>query len=153
MIKFRLSILLIFLVCFQHKLLAQYVYGEAKSLKGKTVFLNFYNGFQKGNISSVIVDQNGVFKLSFDSTYYGLAFLTTGIDDELHLILNSKNIKVITNDIGFYNADDIIDGKESKLLNEYKKIYFKSDQLISAWMYLNNIYKNDIFWQELWVCD
>ena len=31
---------------------------------------------------------------------------------------------------------------------EYKKIYFKSDQLISAWMYLNNIYKNDTFWQD-----
>ncbi len=148
MIKFRFSILLLVLVSFHHKLFAQYVYGEAESLKGKTVFLNFYNGFQKGNISSVVVDQDGVFKLSFDNSNYGLAFLTTGMDDELYLILNSKNIKVITNDVGFYNTDDIIEGEESRLFNEYKTIYFKSDELISAWMFLNNIYKNDIFWQD-----
>jgi hypothetical protein len=146
--KIRFCILLIVLISFNHKLFAQYVYGEAKLLIGKTVFLNCYNGFQKANISSAVVDQNGEFKLTFDSKNYGLAFLSTGLDDELLLILNSNNIKVSTDKEGFNSSDDILEGKESKLLNEFKTIYFKSDQLISAWMYLNNIYKNDIYWQD-----
>ena len=48
----------------------------------------------------------------------------------------------------FYNAQDITEGIETKLLNEYKSLYYKSNQLISAWMYLQNIYKNDNYWLD-----
>ena len=140
--------LIVLLGSFSNNIFAQNVFGNAKGLIGKQIFLSYYNGLNKENIHSTIVDQNGNFKLSYDSTNYGIAILTSGANDELQLILNHKNIKIETNELGFYNVQDITEGIETKLLNEYKSLYYKSDQLISAWMYLQNMYKNDPYWLD-----
>lgn len=116
----QVCVLIVLLGSFSNNIFAQNVFGNAKGLIGKQIFLSYYNGFNKENIHSAIVDQNGNFKLSFDSANYGIAILTSGENDELQLILNHKNIKIETNELGFYNVQDITEGIETKLLNEYK---------------------------------
>jgi thiol-disulfide isomerase/thioredoxin len=146
--RFKVYILLLLFPCYGTKIFSQSILGTAKSLVGKEVFLYNYNGFNKNNIQSVIVDQNGLFTLSFDSTNYGYAILSSETNDELELILDNEDIIIQTNEPGFYNTMDLLGGEESIRLHQFKSLFYNSDKLISAWMYLNNFYSKDDFWRD-----
>ena len=78
----------------------------------------------KENIHSTIVDQNGNFKLSYDSTNYGIAILTSGANDELQL--------------SFFNLDDpLLEELKEEILN----IDINTLTPVEALMKLNEIKK------------
>jgi thiol-disulfide isomerase/thioredoxin len=121
----------------------QTITGTFPQLANQTIKLEGFNGFKTYVIDSVQVSENGAFKLRYDVKDFGMGYLLNE-EEKLFIVVLSGNAIAIEG----VRLDDaptvkIIEGGENQFFEQYASEHARREQALSAWVYLEKIYRND----------
>jgi len=135
----------IVLVCFSSAASAQdTITGSFPTLSDQHVKLVGYDGFNTYTIDRVMVDANGYFKLSFSKEDYGMGYLETGEQEAYIVILApGEHLQLKGEALSLPQKVSIQSGRQNKLFEQYANEHPRREQALSAWVFLENIYRQD----------
>jgi hypothetical protein len=121
----------------------QSIKGTMTSLVGQTVQLEAFKGFKSYTASSAKIGPNGTFELFFSTSDYGMAYIVVKGQKPFLVLLSNESIEIAGE--GFNNplAVQILSGKQNQLFAQYAAEHPKREQALSAWIYLEQLYKLD----------
>ena len=122
----------------------QTITGTFPNLANQQVKLVGFEGFDTYVIDSVKVGEKGVFRLSFSDKDYGMGYLAAEDDESFIVILAAgEDLKLEGEDLAFPETVVITSGKQNLLFEQYATEHPRREQVLSAWVYLENIYTKD----------
>lgn len=130
--------------------MCQTISGNLVELSNQYIALEGFDGLKIHKIDSVKVSEKGNFNLKYTISDYGLGYLKTTDKIVQLVILNGDNIKFEGKSL--YKNEDfvIIKSKENQLLKRYIQESPIRENALSAWTYLENVYKTDtVFSKQL----
>jgi len=142
MIKKTITILLISVFC-SIIINAQSITGNLSLLVNQTIKLEGFNGLKTYPIASTNIDEKGNFKLSYSKADYGVGYLISVDEKPLFVILSGEDIEVVGASLSDIETIKIAKGQENKWFEQYAKEHPRREQALSAWVYLEKIYKLD----------
>lgn len=122
---------------------AQSIIGNLKQLGNQPIKLEGFNGLKTYPISSTIIDEKGNFKLSYSKSDFGVGYLLVANEKPLFVILSGEDIEVVGASLSHIESIQIIKGQENKWFEQYAQEHPRREQALSAWVYLEKIYKLD----------
>ena len=138
------TIITILLILFYNAFLnAQSITGNLSQLINKPIKLEGFNGLTTYPISSSTIDEKGVFKLTYAKADYGVGYLMSAGEKPLFVILSGEDIKVVGASLGTVETIKITKGQENKWFEQYAKEHPRREQALSAWVYLEKMYRLD----------
>jgi len=143
--KYLLLILLFVNLCVN----SQSISGTFVQLANQEINLYGFSGFNTNLISTSVADSLGNFKLNYSkSKDYGMGYISSLDNSPLILVLSGEDI-VLKGDL-LSNKETIqyIRGEENILFEQYVIESSKREYALSGWVYLNKLYKNDIFFNN-----
>jgi len=117
--------------------------GNFIPLAGQEVRLVAFDGFGIRTIDSTKVNEQGVFKLNYKTKESGMAYLAAADNRPYFVVLANEDIDLKGDLLGVPEGVSTLSGKENKLFVQYALEHPKREQALSAWVYLQNIYKAD----------
>jgi|WetSurMetagenome_2_1015567.scaffolds.fasta_scaffold29278_1 thiol-disulfide isomerase/thioredoxin len=123
---------------------AQYITSTFPGLVSQQVKLTGFEGFRTYTIDSIKVDESGIFKLSFSKNDYGMACLSSEDNKSFIVVLvPHEDLKLEGETFDFPPAIIIKSGRQNQLLGQYSKEHLQREQALSAWDFLDRIYRSD----------
>jgi thiol-disulfide isomerase/thioredoxin len=143
----RITIILL-LVFSPLMVLSQSIQGEFSNLPNQPLKLMGYDNFETYVIDSTQTDAQGKFSLNYSGKDYGMGYLKSSGEQIFYVALNDESTKLKGTDFEVSEALDIQKGSENKSLYQYALTQPKRDQVLSAWHYLDNMYKDSDTFKE-----
>ena len=143
--KMRICFVLSFLVyLFNPSCFAQFtVEGTlAKNANQKIQLLGF-EGIQAYLIEETRTDAKGHFSMSYTAEDYGMGYLSISQVENQILVLAKENISIQANALSDKNNLKFLQGKQNKLFNTYTKEFDINQNVLGAWQYLAETYRNN----------
>ena len=138
-----LLIIIIFCFIFNGFLTAQTISGNFSQLPNQEIRLEGFNGLNTFPISKTIINENGLFELSYSNDNRGVGYLLTLENQPLFVILSGENIEIMGEALNFPEAITITKGKQNQIYQQYIKEQYMREQVLSAWYFLQKIYTFD----------
>jgi thiol-disulfide isomerase/thioredoxin len=122
---------------------AQSITGNLNQLVNKVIKLEGFNGLKTYPISSSTIDEKGNFKLAYSKADYGVGYLMSADDKPLFVILSGEDIEIVGEALSYTKTIKITKGQENQWFEQYAQEHPRREQALSAWVYLEKIYKSD----------
>lgn len=135
------QLILILLITIQAN--AQTISGTFLNLANQQVKLTGFNGFDAYAIDSVKANEKGVFNLSYSKNDYGMGYLVAADNKPFFVVLSNEDIAFKGESFASPETIRILKGKENQLFVQYALEHPRREQALSAWDYLEKIYKKD----------
>jgi thiol-disulfide isomerase/thioredoxin len=132
-----------FCFCFISNIYTQTVSAKLSIQTNEKIKLEGFNGLKTYPISSCTTDEKGSFKLNYSKTDYGVGYLISSDNKPLFVILNGENIEIVGQALSQPETIKVKKGQENLYFEQYAKEHPKREQALSAWVYLEKIYKVD----------
>lgn len=127
---------------------AQSITGDLSQLANQEIKLQGFNGLKTYAIASANADAQGKFSLKYTPTDFGMGFLIASDNQPYFVLLNGENMILKGNSLSDVDNLTVAGGKENQQFNEYIKTFPKREQALSAWNYLEMLYKNNTFFHN-----
>ncbi len=101
------------------------------------------NGFKTYTVSGAITDEKGAFQLGYSKSDFGVGYLIDANKKSFLVILNGEEIVLQGASVSNIESVKIIKGQENLWFEQYAKEHPRREQALSAWGYLDKMYKND----------
>ena len=137
------SLIFVFHVLISCLSIAQSITGKFTQLANQEIKLEGFNGFKTYPISTSTIDEKGDFKLAYNKVDYGVGYLMSADEKPLFVILSGEDVAISGEALSAMETIKITTGKENKWFEQYAKEHPRREQAISAWAYLEKIYKMD----------
>ncbi|MDA3865113.1 MAG: TlpA disulfide reductase family protein [Salinivirgaceae bacterium] len=121
----------------------QTITGSFPQLANQTIKLEGFNGFKTYVIDSVQVSENGAFKLRYDVKDFGMGYLLNEEEKSFIVVLSGNAIAIEGVRLDDAPTVKIIEGGENQFFEQYASEHARREQALSAWVYLEKIYRND----------
>jgi len=103
-----------------------------------------FDGFNTYAIDSVRVGNKGTFRLSFNKEDYGMGYLSAEDDRPFIVILDAgEHVSLEGKALAFPETVTITSGRQNKLFEQYATEHPRREQALSAWVFLDRIYRQD----------
>ncbi len=136
------NIIILLLVCaFAHS--QHTITGTFSGIANQQIKLVGFSGFDTYAIDSVKTNEKGVFNLSYSKKDYGIGYLSAQDNKPFFIVLSGETIKLKGETFVMPETIGIIEGKENQLFEQYASEHPRREQALSAWDYLEKIYKKD----------
>lgn len=122
---------------------AQSISGTFPLLANEEVRLEGFRGFETYTISRTNTDANGTFSLSYIQDDIGMGYLISSDNRSFVVVLSGENIELKGEAFGMPESIKILAGPENLLFDQYASEHPRREQALSAWIYLENIYRMD----------
>lgn len=142
MLKSRITSLLISLI-YSTIVIAQTISGNISLLDDQPIKLEGFNGLETYPIAASTCDSMGNFILNYTKADYGVAYLLSADNKPLIVILSGEEIRIEGKALSSLETIRIIRGQENQWFGQYAREHPKREQALSAWDYLEKIYKLD----------
>ena len=120
------------------------VTGTFRAMAGQQVQLLGYYGFETYLIDSVRANGEGVFSLSYGKSDSGMAFLKSEDGKTLLVVLaGDEDLELEGETLALPGKTAIVSGRQNLLFERYASEHARREQTLSAWDYLEKIYKRD----------
>lgn len=126
----------------------QSILGNLPLLANQQIKLEGFSGLKTYSISSATIDEKGNFKLSYSKADYGVGYLMSADEKPLLVILSGEDIEIVGEALSNTETIKITKGKENQWFEQYAKEHPRREQALSAWVYLEKIYKLDSLFAE-----
>jgi len=123
--------------------LAQKVSGKFSLLGNQEIRLEAFQGLNTYLIDQTKADANGNFNLSYSKVDFGMGYLISADEKPLFVILSGEDVIIQGEAPSYIESIKVIKGKENQLFEQYAKEHPKREQALSAWVYLEKMYKMD----------
>jgi len=141
---FRITHIIIALVLFSANAFSQNtIKGTFLRLANKLVKLEGFTGFETYLIDSVRTNEEGKFILNYSGNDYGMGYLVSADKQPFIVVLSGEDIELKGETLSYQETIQVIKGKENKLFGQYATEYPRREQALSAWIYLEKIYRAD----------
>ncbi len=141
---FKLSdVLLMILFSFFNSMHSQTIKGRFDLLRGSEIKLEGFTGLKSYQISTSKIDSNGYFSVNYTKKDYGVGYLISSEEKPLFIILSGEDVEVVGESLSYFETIRILKGKDNLRFEQYSKEYSKREQALSAWIYLEKMYKMD----------
>ena len=139
------SILLTFLlsICLFNVNAQQNLSGNFPLLKGQTIRLVGFKGFEIYTIDSTKVSEQGTFMLKYADQDLGMAYIAAADNKAYFVVLANEKLEIKGEILSQPESVIILKGEENKIFVNYAKAHSKREQALSAWDYLQRLYLND----------
>lgn len=141
MIKNLVSVLLI--ITLPINIFAQTISGHFSQLANQEIKLTGFGGFETVPISKTIADANGNYTLNYSKSDFGVGYLMGSDNKPFLVLLSGENIDIKGESLSQTESISITKGSENKAFENFAKDHSKREQALSAWIYLQNLYRND----------
>jgi thiol-disulfide isomerase/thioredoxin len=135
--------LLFIFALFCNGLFSQSLTGQFLKLSNQEIKLEGFVGLKTYTISSTTLDEKGNFKLSYSKADFGVGYLMSSDNKPLFVILSGEDIKIIGEALSQPETIKVKKGQQNLWFEKYAKEHPKREQALSAWIYLEKIYKGD----------
>jgi thiol-disulfide isomerase/thioredoxin len=122
---------------------AQSITGNFSSITNQKIKLEGFNGLKTYLISSSIADEKGNFKLNYSNTDYGVGYLLSTDNKPLFVILSGEDIEIVGLELSQPETIKVKTGQQNLYFEQYAKEHPRREQVLSAWRYLEKIYRED----------
>jgi len=122
---------------------AQKISGQWKQLPNSTIRLEGFDGFKAYPIASDSMDKSGRFSLAYTQKDYGIGCLIAGDNKPLFVVLSGEDIVIQGDAPGALATVEIVKGDQNIAFAQYATQQPKREQALSAWVYLENLYRSD----------
>ena len=123
---------------------AQYsITGNFPALAGQQVKLLGFEGLGIYPIDSMKVSEKGIFKLNFSAKNTGMGYLAAEDNKACFVVLDNENVRLQGEVLSLPESIVCLSGKENQLFNTYAEEHPKREQALSAWDYLQKMYRAD----------
>ena len=122
---------------------AQTLSGTFPAQANQTITLEGAKGLDTYSIGSTKADEKGQFTFSYAADDYGIAFLSGEDKQPFVVILEKEGVKLEGKALNEAATIRILEGKENRSFEQYTQEQGKREQALSAWGYLQNLYRND----------
>jgi len=119
------------------------IYGIFTDLSDQNITLHGFNGFQTYVIDSVLANEKGEFKLSYNKNDYGMGYLSAQDNIPFFVVLNGETIKIEGYTFTRIDSIKIVEGRENQIFEQYASEHPRRARTLSAWIYLEKIYSFD----------
>ncbi|GAO31642.1 redoxin domain-containing protein [Geofilum rubicundum] len=117
--------------------------GIFPPLANQEITLESFDGFNTYTIDKCRVDENGRFTLNFSACEYGMGYLMAEDNQSFIVILAEENLVLKGELLSQPETIEIVKGKENRLFGQYASEHPRREQALSAWVYLERIYRMD----------
>lgn len=125
-------------------LFGQYtVTGSVSGLGNQTIRLVGFNGFGIYTIDSIRASSNGAFSLSYDEKDFGMAYLAGPDNKSFIVVLGNEKMQVSGESFALPASIRVEGSRENEWFGRYATEHPRREQALSAWDYLQKIYRND----------
>ena len=138
-IKFLLAVLFLM----STKISAQNITGTLSQLSNQEVKLEGFNGLETYLISKTTTDDKGNFTLNYTKKGLGIGYLKATENKPLFVILSGEDLVLQGEALSNVETVKITKGAENIAFETYAKEHPKREQALSAWVYLEKMYKAD----------
>jgi thiol-disulfide isomerase/thioredoxin len=125
------------------KLQAQSIKCKMPLNVGESVKLESFKGFKNYTVANINVTKEGFFELNFTPVDYGMAYLIVKGQKPFLIVLANEEIEIEAET--FNNPQSVIfrKGRQNQLFTTYASEHPKREQALTAWIYLEELYKLD----------
>lgn len=117
--------------------------GTFPQLASQTIKLEGFNGLDTYVIDSVKANAKGVFTVNYKPDDVGMGVLVAKAGKPFIVVLSGNNIELKGEAFSMPQSVEILEGKENKLFAQYAAEHPRREQTLSAWVYLEKIYRKD----------
>jgi thiol-disulfide isomerase/thioredoxin len=142
------STLLICFVLLTSSSFAQSITGNLKLLVNQEIKLEGFNGLKTYPIAKATIDEKGNFKLPYTKADYGVGYLMSADNKAFFVILSGEDIGIEGESMSKTETIQITKGQENQWFGQYAQEHPKREQALSAWVYLEKIYKSDALFSQ-----
>jgi thiol-disulfide isomerase/thioredoxin len=122
---------------------AQSITGTFPGMAGEHVRLQGFQGLDTFIISETRVGTDGTFVLNYPSEARGMGYIITDNDESFLVVLSGEDIVIRGESFTFQESIQVLQSEENLLFDRYAGEHPRREQTLSAWVYLNNIYRSD----------
>lgn len=123
--------------------MAQIIKGNFKPLANQEIVLEGFQGLKNYPIAKTKIDVNGHFKLSYSIVDYGMGYLKSADQKIFLVLLSGEDIELVGEVLSDPKTIKITKGQENQWFEQYAYEHPKREQALSAWEYLEQIYRED----------
>lgn len=120
-----------------------HIKGNFPELAGQQIRLEAFQGFSTYVLDSARVDKKGSFILNYPKDLAGAGQLVAKDNKPFVVILDDENIFLEGEALALPASIEIIKGQQNLLFGRYASEHPRREQALSAWGYLEKIYKKD----------
>ena len=113
------------------------------TLNNQQVKLVGFTSFNAYTIDSVVVNDKGRFTLSYGKEDYGMGYLVAENNIPFFVILDQEGLQIRGEILADAASIEIKKGKQNQYFATYASEHPRREQALSAWDYLEEIYKQD----------
>lgn len=139
----RKLVVLVLVFSLNLALFAQTISGNLSMLASKEVRLEGFNGLKNYPISTATIDAKGNFQLNYSKSDCGVGYLMSADEKPLFVILSGEDIEIQGEALSYIETIKVVKGQENQWFEQYAKEHPRREQALSAWVYLEKIYKLD----------
>ncbi len=122
---------------------AQSITGKLTALSNQKIKLEGFNGFKTYGISEATADDHGNFSLQYSPADYGVGYLISSENKPYFVILSGEDIEIKGEALSMPETIRTLQGQENIWFTRYAIEHPRREQALSAWIYLENFYRDD----------
>jgi len=122
---------------------SQTITGTFPNLAGEEVRLEGFQGYNTHEISRSDVSGDGTFRLPYSTDHIGMGRLVSSDDHSFIVVLSGQEIRLKGESLANPETVVILSGEENRLFEQYAREHPRREQALSAWIFLENIYRDD----------
>jgi thiol-disulfide isomerase/thioredoxin len=122
---------------------AQTITGDLSQLAKQEIELEGFNGLETYLIAKTTIDDKGNFKLLYKKEDLGVGYLISADNKPLFVILSGEDTVLQGEALSNVETIKVTKGAENIAFESYAKEHPKREQALSAWVYLEKMYKAD----------
>lgn len=139
----RYIVLLISMCATFLQLYAQSISGNFSLLKGQVIRLYSLSGLSAYAVDSTRISAQGFFSMNYSPNDYGMGYITDSSNKHYLVVLEKDPIELKGGKISSPETISAVRGIENMLFENYVKNHARREQALSAWKYLETIYRYD----------
>ncbi|ALO14205.1 Thiol-disulfide oxidoreductase ResA [Salinivirga cyanobacteriivorans] len=117
--------------------------GTFPQLANQTVKLEGFNDLDTYVIDSVKANAQGEFTVKYKPADVGMGYLVAKAGKPFIVVLSGDNIELKGDAFSMLQSVEILKGEENMLFAQYAAEHPRREQTLSAWVYLEKIYRKD----------
>ncbi|MBU6159407.1 MAG: TlpA family protein disulfide reductase [Bacteroidetes bacterium] len=121
----------------------QSISGNLSLQPNQPIRLEGFNGLKTYVISQTNTDEKGNFLLNYSKADYGVGYLMGADNKPLFVILSGEEAVLKGNALNDVASLKVVKGQENLWFEEYAQSHPRREQALSAWIYLEKIYRFD----------
>lgn len=122
---------------------AQSIKGNLSQLAKQEIKLEGFNGLESYFIAKTTLDEKGNFSLTYNKEDIGMGYLISADSKPLFVILSGDDINLQGENLTAMERLRITKNAENIAFETYAKNQPKREQALSAWIYLEKLYRTD----------